>query len=754
MKGKKYIAFLGALVLLASCQTDKHEPYVPAVCDDDFGYETLRDRPRKDTYHTYITYMPTTLNYTKTMQAENAQHIANFVDGLVEHDRFGNLVPCLATDVGTHNDDFTEWYFTIDSKKQSKWVDKNGNPWTGNGRTNSLVIADDFKSTLRLVLDAKVASESAYLPMLVIKGAQQYNVATSLDASYNHDKTKVLYDLQHTVDPTTGETYLPSNAQQSDLDDILAFNRVGIITDNATGKITYQLSSPADYFNTMLTYLPFLPICQEYYDSVGSKFGSVDNLLFNGAYLLDERTDNKIYYKKNSTYWDADKVKTTKVEYDLLGSTISNDFARKEFELNHIDSFGVNSLDEEGWDKYVKGSDGKGTILDPHFDYTYSQESTSVDSTFFFYFNLARPAKATSLSILSAQDIRNSNAAFRYSYIRDAIFSAFDLEAYNARNGAEKLEQQQSQINTYIPKNFVTDNSGKDYFEYLIDAYVAKHKGAKREDAEKALGPGQVNQISLEAANEKVNKAVEQLKKENKDIKYPIRVEYTTLYLDEESQYYDDLFTEFTNRRLNGCIIDDRFPDESGKLKVCNQSDKKIVLEINEKVTTSQNYITVSNTNEYSLFVSGWGPDYGDPMTYAHTLVIGGDMGAHLGITDAKNLSPESKEKLEKYGQMVTEANKHISTTSEEKVLRYKGFAEAELYMLEECALMKPLYQPGQGYSCTVSKFIPYRSPRSGYGLSSDKLKGLEILTEPLKGCERQRLRTEWENEKKAAGSK
>ncbi len=97
---------------------------------------------------------------------------------------------------------------------------------------------------------------------------------------------------------------------------------------------------------------------------------------------------------------------------------------------------------------------------------------------------------------------------------------------------------------------------------------------------------------------------------------------------------------------------------------------------------------------------------------------------------------------------MVDEANKIVSTTSELKRQRYQAFADAELYLLEELGLFKPLYQRGQGYSCSVSKFIPYRSPRSGYGLSNDKLKGIEIIDRALTSCERKTLKEEWDREK------
>lgn len=767
MKKKKYLALLGALALMTACNpaansSSSFEPWVPPVCDESFNYASLANRARKDTYTTYTTYLPSTLNYTKTMQSENAQHIANFIDGLVEHDRFGNLVPCLATDTGTPSDNFKTWTFTIDASKNAQWVKQDGTPYTSATRRSALVMAKDFKDNLKIVLNSTTASESAYLPVLIIEGAEQYNVVTyewnSVNQSIPGESDLVKWDkvrrnLLYTKD-SLGNDLLPTGCTAEDIRDILNFEHVGVDVDNVSNTITYHLTNSADYFPTMLTYLPFLPICYEYYEEKGGAgdeaFGSKNNILFNGAYLLDERTSNKISYRKNPLYWDVDSVKTEKVEYLKLPEQLGYDYARVQYEMGNIDAFGVNSFDVDGWNKYVVGSDGAGTILDPHNELTYSQESTGVDSTFFFYLNLNRNTETNTLSPLTTNQIANANKAFKYSYVRDAIFSALDLEAYNARNGVELLEQQQQQLNTYIPKNFISDDSGKDYFEYLLDAYQEKHTGTSREDAEKALGPGQVHQISLEDSVAKTASALAKLKEDDPSVTYPIVVEYTTFYGDVELRYYDDLFIEYTNRRLNGCITNTQYPDENN-LKVCGDGEAKILIKANEKIQTSQNYITVSNTGDYSLFISGWGPDYGDPMTYAHTMVKGGDMAKHLGIGLKDELSNETNELLETYGEMVQKANNIVSSTPEQKSLRYKSFAEAEIYLLEETQLMKPLYQPGQGYSCTVSKFIPYRSPRSGYGLSGDKLKGMEILTEPLTSCERQRLRTEWINERQAS---
>lgn len=715
-------------------------------CDASFvGYESLSGRTRKNTYETLLSYMPGTLNYTKTMQSENATHIANFVDGLVEHDRFGNLVPCLATDTGTPNENYDEWTFTI--KSGIPWVTCDGNIYQVNGE-NQYVKAADFKYILQVVLTSSTASESSYLPMLIIEGAEQYNAAT---AAYEAYKSLSEDARNRQIYNTLNKAGLADGISTSDIPSILNFERVGVTVDEETNTITYKLSQAADYFPTMLTYLPFLPLNQTYYQEYGSTlFGSERNILCCGAYLLKLRSGERLEYAKNPYYWDADSVKTENVIYRLMGSDISDDYARKLYEAGDIDGFTVSSKDTTGWNKYVRGEDGEGTITDPHYDYTYSQEGQGDKSSFMFFLNINREAKTTSYSPMTGKDITNANTAFKYSYFRNALFDALDLEAYNARNGAEVSEQRQYQINTYTPKYFVTDNSGKDYFDYLLEAYEEKHK-CSLEEAEAALNPGQVNQISLEESVQQVKEALAQLEQDESDITYPIKVEYASLYGDTEQRQYDEIFMEYTNERLNGCIIDEQLsdPDNEAGLKVCSSSDIKVQVVPNTKISSSNNYIEVSNTYNYSLMISGWGPDYGDPMTYAHTMVKGGDLAVNIGIADDDTLSEETEEKLATYGEMVDEANAIVSTTNELKQQRYAAFAKAEIYLLEELALMKPLYQRGQGYSCSVSKFIPYRSPRSGYGLSGDKLKGLEIIDgDPLLACERQVLKNEWNEEK------
>ena len=744
MKKNKTLILLGVLGVLAGCTTPTNpsvQEWVPAQCEDDFGYASLEGKERKKEYSTYLSAMPTTINYAKTMQAENGNHIANFVDGLVEHDRFGNLIPCLATNTGTPNEDYTEWTFELDLNKRSTWVRADGTYYAD-------VKAEDFKTILKVVLNAKTASESAYLPLLVIDGAEEFVEATNLYYNEYGSVSDQNVREKQTISALVGKGYLPKGATSEDLHSLLNFEKVGVVIDG--NKITYKLTQAADYFPTMLTYLPFLPLNEDYYNDNFNLFGARTEILYNGAYRLTTRNDTMIQYTKNDQYWDADNVHVEKVTYRKIGENLPMSFAREEYEAGKIDGFTLTSFDTEGWNKYVKGVDGKGHIQDPHHDLTYSQENQNVDSSFMFYLNLNRPTNNPSgFSQLNAAEISNTSKAIQYSYFREAIFDALDLNLYNARNGQDIIEQQQEQINTYIPKNFVSDNSGKDYFDYLLESYAKKHS-VTTEQANEVLGAGRVNMISLDESVQQVKDALAKIEQEGVKLNYPVQIEYTGFYGDTTTRDFDLLFLEATNERLNGCVIDETYQNyENSHLKVCNKNDIKVQLVPNTKILTVQNYLTVSNAFDYTLFISGWGPDYGDPMTYAHTLVQGGDMADYIGIPEkGAKLSAETQEKLDTYGEMVENANAIVSSTSELKSQRYAAFADAEIYMLEELQIIKPLYQSGQGYSCSISNFIPYRSPRAGYGLSSQKLKGMEILKEPLSACERKALRVEWLAEK------
>ena len=79
------------------------------------------------------------LDYLVTALAEDHEYNANFVDGLLEHDTYGNLAPCLATGYSISDDGLT---YTFYLRPDVKWV-------TNTGEEYATVTADDFVAGLR-----------------------------------------------------------------------------------------------------------------------------------------------------------------------------------------------------------------------------------------------------------------------------------------------------------------------------------------------------------------------------------------------------------------------------------------------------------------------------------------------------------------------------------------------------------------------------------------------------------------------------
>ena len=71
--------------LLVGCNNSKYTTVVESP------YEELNGRKAKKTYESLAGTGIASLYYTRTSAAQNAQHFANFVDGLLTHNEFGVL---------------------------------------------------------------------------------------------------------------------------------------------------------------------------------------------------------------------------------------------------------------------------------------------------------------------------------------------------------------------------------------------------------------------------------------------------------------------------------------------------------------------------------------------------------------------------------------------------------------------------------------------------------------------------------------
>ena len=94
---------------------------------------------------------PENLNYLISSKAATTDLTANLIDGLLENDNYGNLVPSMAEDWTVSKDGLT---YTYTLRKDAKW-------YTSDGEEYADVKAQDFVAGLKYAADNK--SETLYL---------------------------------------------------------------------------------------------------------------------------------------------------------------------------------------------------------------------------------------------------------------------------------------------------------------------------------------------------------------------------------------------------------------------------------------------------------------------------------------------------------------------------------------------------------------------------------------------------------------
>ena len=209
------------------------------------------------TYSSTFSGNPTTFNYLLDYYADNTAIITNLVDGLLENDNHGNLIPSLAEDWSVSSDGLT---YTYKLRKDAKW-------FTADGEEYAPVKAQDFVTGIKYAVDNK--SQALDLIQNSIKGLNDYITGADSD-----------------------------------------FSKVGVkAIDDQT--VEYTLARPEPYWNSKTTNSILFPVNEEFLNSKGKDFGTLspNSILYSGPYLLKDFTSkSSIEYVKNPHYYDHDKV--------------------------------------------------------------------------------------------------------------------------------------------------------------------------------------------------------------------------------------------------------------------------------------------------------------------------------------------------------------------------------------------------------------------------------------------------------------
>lgn len=493
---------------------------------------------------------------------------------------------------------------------------------------------------------------------------------------------------------------------------------VGIKADG--NQLTYTLTGPCGYFDGMTTYTILWPINAEFLESKGSDFGAVepDSILYNGCYILSSLVPaQEVRFDANPNYYDA---KNVFVQHVVVTYSDGKDPAQNfnMFVNGEVTSTTVNqSLPEVV---------AKAAELYPDNQYKSMTTATSYWGAFNWDRQMYALYNDPSVSTTSKTDAQKADAkaAILNADFRRAVYAAYSAHAVEAITLGE--EHADGVIrNTLVPYTFQTTSDGRTYGS-IVEKYaaelVADYEGIDLNDGHDAWYNPELAKTFAERAKEELGDSVSE---------WPIHID-VPVYAASENQKNMQLAMKKSIEDAIGdyVVIDLQF------------------LEGNSSVYYSSFYnMPTGEENSIDLvFGAGWGPDYGDPLTYLHCFdVHDGDMLNYSGINiESQGQSEEQKAVLETLGlnEVQEVVDQATAATGDERI---ELFAKAEAMLLTN-GILRPYATSGADIS--ISKVKPFTV---GYGLYGQAaynqvpyFKYMQLLDEPVTAAEYEAAKEAW----------
>lgn len=235
-------------------------------------------------------YTPTeisTLDISKVTDAYSSIAIGNSGSNLLRRDEDGDLHPDLAEKIEVSDDGLT---YTATLRDNLKWSD------------GSDLTAEDFVYTWQRIVDPSTASEYAYLV---------------------------------------------SDAHVLNADEVIAgtkgVDELGVKADG--NKVIFTLSSPSPQFMSLLSFANFMPQSKEFVEKTGDDYATTsEKALYSGPYTVEDwnGTSGTFTLVKNKYYWDADNVKTKKVNVQTVKKA---DTAVQMYKDGELDTASISGTD-------------------------------------------------------------------------------------------------------------------------------------------------------------------------------------------------------------------------------------------------------------------------------------------------------------------------------------------------------------------------------------------------------------------------
>ena len=375
------------------------------------------------TFSYVYTQDPDTLDYSISNKKSTSEFTGNAIDGLLEVDKYGNLIPSLAKDWTVSKDGLT---YTYKLRKGVKWM-------TSEGEEYGEVKAQDFVTGLKHAADKK--SQAIYLVQKSVKGLDDY---------------------------VSGKT--------SD------FSTVGVkAIDDYT--VQYTLSQPESFWNSKTTMGILMPVNEEFLKSKGDDYGqgtSPSSILYCGPYLIKSITSkSSAILEKNPTYWDADNVKISKVKLTYYDGQDSESLIR-----------GFDNGDYTVARVFPNGSNYKSVEKKHKDDIVYTDQGSS---TYNLSFNIDRQAYEITKKTTDAQKISTKKAILNKDFRQAIMFAfnrkAYVAQT-NGEAGANKVIRNTFTPPNFVQ---IDGKQFGDAVEKDLEAYGDEWKGVSVADGKDTL---------------------------------------------------------------------------------------------------------------------------------------------------------------------------------------------------------------------------------------------------------------------------
>ena len=402
--------------------------------------------PGDQTFSYVYTQDPDTLDYSISNKKSTSEFTGNAIDGLLEVDKYGNLIPSLAKDWTVSKDGLT---YTYKLRKGVKWM-------TSEGEEYGEVKAQDFVTGLKHAADKK--SQAIYLVQKSVKGLDDY---------------------------VSGKT--------SD------FSTVGVkAIDDYT--VQYTLSQPESFWNSKTTMGILMPVNEEFLKSKGDDYGqgtSPSSILYCGPYLIKSITSkSSAILEKNPTYWDAENVKISKVKLTYYDGQDSESLIR-----------GFDNGDYTVARVFPNGSNYKSVEKKHKDDIVYTDQGSS---TYNLSFNIDRQAYEITKKTTDAQKASTKKAILNKDFRQAIMFAfnrkAYVAQT-NGEAGANKVIRNTFTPPNFVQ---IDGKQFGDAVEKDLEAYGDEWKGVSVADGKDTLyNPSKAKEEFAKAKAELQSQGVE-----------------------------------------------------------------------------------------------------------------------------------------------------------------------------------------------------------------------------------------------------